>query len=252
MRTCPFIRRAFLTTCAWFVSCTATWAEEVPSIADLRIAGLRGLEKGDREEASGAAGRLLLHHENDPRAIRLAGDLLLRAGKINSAIQQFERYIELVPGDRPELWQYGVALTLANRYEDGRKLFEQHRVVNPNDVENAAWHFLCVAKASGLDDAKKLVLPAPDDPRVPMGEIRRLLIDGDEQRVWDGVNRLPEGSNDRNEASFYANLYLGLYAHALNNPTKAKRLVAAALKTGQVNYMTDVARVYLAELEAEK
>ena len=36
----------------------------------------------------------------------------------------------------------------AGRYQDCREQFESHRTVNPDDVENAAWHFLCVARAS--------------------------------------------------------------------------------------------------------
>lgn len=248
----PSIRRALFLACASCFAWPLGLAEEIPSIPELRVAGLRGLESGDRAAASDAADRLLLHHENDAKAIRLAGDLYLRAGKINSSIKQFERYIERAPAEKAELWQYGIALALTDRYEEGRQLFEQHRMVNPNDVENAAWHFLCVAKMAGLSDAKKLVLPAPGDSRIPMNEIRRLLIDGDEQRVWDAVNALPEGSADRQEAEFYANLYLGLYAHALNQRAKAERLVGAAAKTDQVNYMTDVARVYLTEIEAEK
>jgi len=202
--------------------------------------------------ASDAADRLLLHYSNDPRAIRLAADLLLRTGKINSAAKQFERYLELVPGDKAELWQYGIALALIGRYDEGRKLFELHRTVNPNDVENAAWHFLCVAKLAGIKEAEKLVLPAPGDTRVPMNEIRRLLIDGNEERVTAAVNQLTEGSASRADASFFANLYLGLYADCYGNTTKAKRLVDAAAKTEQVNYMSDVARVYSFELSVKK
>jgi lipoprotein NlpI len=223
-----------------------------PSISELRAEGLRALEKGDRFTASDAADRLILHYENDSRATRIAGDLYLRAGKVHSSIKQFERYIEMVPGDKPELWQYGIALTLAKQFEKGRALFELHRVVNPNDVENAAWHFLCVAKALGIKEAKKLVLPAPGDTRVPMSEIRRLLIDGDEQRVLDAVNEVTENTPSREAAEFYGKLYLGLYADATGNSTKARRLVGEATKAASSNYMADVARVYLAELEIEK
>src|SRR5687768_11537545 len=82
-------------TCA--VALPAHAADPPPSVSDLRVGGLRGLEKGDFAVAGDAADRLLLHHSKDPRAIRLAADLYLRCGKINTAIKQFERYIELVP-----------------------------------------------------------------------------------------------------------------------------------------------------------
>lgn len=226
--------------------------EAVPSISDLHVQGLRSLEKTDLMAASDAADKLLMHYENDPRAVRLAGDLFLRSGKIRSAAKQFERYIEMIPADKPDLWQYGIALALSERYDDGRKLFELHRAANPNDVENAAWHFLCVAKMANIDQAKKLVLPAPGDTRVPMNEIRRLLIDGNEQRVLDAVKQLTEGSSAHETATFYANLYLGLYADAVGNQTKAMRLMRDATTYKQVNYMADIARVYLSELEAKE
>jgi lipoprotein NlpI len=225
--------------------------EAKPSISDLRTTGLRALEKVDRTAASDAADRLLLDYENDPRAIRLAADLYLRSGKIHSSIKQFERFIERVPQEKPELWQFGIALALAERYEEGRKLFELHRTVNPNDVENAAWHFFCVAKLAGREQAEKLVLPAPGDTRVPMNEIRRLLMDGDEKRVIAAVAQLTEGSDGQKTAKFYADLYLGLYADAIGDNANARKYVNEAAKNAQINYMGDIARVYAAELEAE-
>ncbi len=226
-------------------------SDTVLSIAEFRVIGYRALEKRDALLASDVAERLLANYEKSPEAIRLAGDLYLRVGKVNSAVKQFERYVRLVPADKPELWQFGIALALVNRYDDARKLFELHRAANPNDVENSAWHFLCVAKMANQKAAEKTVLPAPGDTRVPMNEIRRLLIDGDEQRVLDAVSKLTEGSAEHAAASFYANLYLGLYADATGNSAKAKRFLSDAAKSTQVNYMADVARVYLRELDAD-
>lgn len=234
-----------------FTVASADEPEAPPSISDLRTSGLRALETGDRSGASDAADRLLLHYEADPRAIRLAGDLYLRSGKIHSSIKQFERFIERVPQEKPELWQFGIALALAERYEEGRKLFELHRTVNPNDVENAAWHFYCVAKLAGREQAEKLVLPAPGDTRVPMNEIRRLLIDGNENRVVDAVKQLTEGTPGHASAKFYADLYLGLYADSIGQDEKARQYVNEAAKTTQVNYMADIARVYAMELDAD-
>ena len=50
-----------------------------------------------------------------------------------------------------DFWQRGIALYYAGRYQDCREQFESHRTVNPDDVENAAWHFLvcCARRVSG-------------------------------------------------------------------------------------------------------
>ncbi len=224
--------------------------EPQPSIADYRAMGLKALERQDKLAASDAADRMLEAYGSDPRAMRSAADLYLRSGKINSSIKQFERYLAEVPGDKPELWQYGIALALVERYDEARKLFELHRIVNPNDVENAAWHFLCVAKKSGLREAKKLVLPAPGDVRIPMEEIRRMLIDGDENRVAQAVEQLGQDSPRRDEANFYSKLYIALYADASGKADRAIKLLEEATQIDQANYMGDVAKVYLNELQA--
>ena len=78
-------------------------------------------------------------------AIARLGDALLRAGSVQPAIESFEKAIAIERSLRPHLWQYGIALQFAGRHRDAQKLFEQHRTVNPHDVENAAWHFSCVA-----------------------------------------------------------------------------------------------------------
>lgn len=250
------IRIASFVLCALSVFWQASRARgdeptPVASVSELQAEGLRALEKGNRVAATDVADLLVGKHKDDARAVLVAGDLYLRAGRIHTSLKQFERYIALVPGDQAQLWQYGIALTLANRFDRGRELFELHRVVNSNDVENAAWHFLCVAKTTNLNEAKALVLPAPGDSRVPMSQIQSLLVDGNEQNVIDAVARLSEGSDSRRSADFYGKLYLGLYADAQGDATKAIKLVGDAVKIAEPDYMGDIARVYLAELVAE-
>ena len=54
-------------------------------------------------------------------------------------------------------------------------MFESHRLVNPNDVENAAWHFLCVARQESPTAALAALLPVGPDSRMPMTEIYRMF-----------------------------------------------------------------------------
>src|SRR5262245_66409645 len=84
---------------------------------------------------------------DNPREIldRAINDFL--AGRINESVAGFDRVVALAPQAAPQLWQRGIALYYAGRYKDCRAQFESHRTVNPNDVENPAWHFMCVAKA---------------------------------------------------------------------------------------------------------
>src|SRR4030095_5214325 len=68
-------------------------------------------------------------------------------GRVAESVAGFDKLVKLVPDTEPQLWQRGIALYYVGRYRDCRAQFESHRTVNPNDVENAAWHFLCVARA---------------------------------------------------------------------------------------------------------
>src|SRR6266851_9162895 len=89
-------------------------------------------------------------------------------GRIAQAVDGFDRVAKLVPSYAPQLWQRGIALYYAGRYKDCRAQFESHRTVNPADVENAAWHFACAAKADTPEVARAALLPVGPDPRRPM------------------------------------------------------------------------------------
>src|SRR5205809_4370355 len=122
--------------------------------------------------ASMAAGQ---NGSSDVRSIfdRAVADF--KSGRITEAASGFDEVAKLVPAQAPQLWQRGIALYYAGRYDDCRKQFESHRTVNPDDVENAAWHFLCVARAESPAAAKAALLPVGPDSRVPMRQVYEML-----------------------------------------------------------------------------
>lgn len=165
--------------------------------------------------------------EPEPRelfgeAVRLFFD----ARPVESA-RVFDRVVEAVPAAEPQLWQRGLALYYAERFDDGRKQFELHRTVNPNDVENPAWHFLCVARLEGVVAARAKLLPVGDDPRVPMKEILALFAGhGDEAAVIQAAEQ-GEGEAGKNQLC-YGHLYLGLFHEADGDPMKAREHITQA------------------------
>ena len=84
-------------------------------------------------------------------------------GRIAESAAGFDALIQLRPDVAPQLWQRGITLYYAGRFADCRAQFESHRTVNPNDVENAAWHFLCVARAESVVKARAALLPVGPD-----------------------------------------------------------------------------------------
>ena len=69
-----------------------------------------------------------------------------KVGRIKESAADFDKFADLSPDQAPKLWQRGISLYYAGRYEDGQLQFELHQTINSNDVENAVWHFLCVAR----------------------------------------------------------------------------------------------------------
>jgi lipoprotein NlpI len=163
-----------------------------------------------------------------------------RGGRIEESVAGFDRLVKLAPNALPQLWQRGIALYYAGRFKDCRAQFESHRTVNPNDVENAAWHFLCVARAESPAKAKAALLPVGPDSRVPMSQIYQMF------RGELTVEQVLKAGGAQLESQFYAELYSGLYLEALGNPDEALKHIrnAAADRYSGSGYMHDVARVH--------
>ena len=178
------------------------------------------------------------------------GDLFTEAvrlffdAKPAESARLFDRVAAARPEIEPELWQRGIALYYADRFADGREQFERHREVNPNDVENPAWHFLCVARLDGVEAARRAMLPVGDDPRVPMKEILELFAGrGNEAAVLAAAERGPEPA--RKNQLCYAHLYLGLHAEARGDAAAARRHIEAAAGPFRMDhYMGRVATVH--------
>src|SRR5688572_10977900 len=166
-------------------------------------------------------------------------------GRIAESVSGFDRVVRLAPASRPQLWQRGIALYYAGRYKDCRAQFELHRTVNPNDVENAAWHFLCVARAESPEKARAALLPVGSDDRVPMREVYEMF-----QGKLQPEQVMAAGSKQA-EGKFYAHLYVGLYLEALGDKRGALEHITAAAdeQYAMGGYMHKAARVHLKELQ---
>jgi lipoprotein NlpI len=144
------------------------------------------------------------------------------AGRVKESVIGFDRVATLVPEAAPQLWQRGIALYYVGRYDDCRKQFESHRTVNPNDVENPAWHFLCVARAESPQRARAALLPVGPDQRSPMREVYEMFKGA---MTPDAVLT---AAGQSIAARFYAELYVGLYYEATGKRTEALTHLKAA------------------------
>jgi lipoprotein NlpI len=178
------------------------------------------------------------------------GEAHFKAGHIAESIRDFDRYLGFNPDSEPHHWQRGISYYYAGEFAKGRKQFEIHQTVNQEDVENAVWHFLCIARQDGVDKARAALIPIKADRRVPMMEIHGLFAGkktpGD---VLAAVQAGNPGPGELNYRSFYAHLYLGLYYEASGKAGLAKEHITRAAKDHQLDhYMWEVANVHARRL----
>jgi len=169
------------------------------------------------------------------------GESHFRLAHIDESIADFDRVIEAEPAQAPHHWQRGISLYYAARYADCRAQFEQHQTVNPHDVENGAWHFLCAARASSFEQARKALLPIEGDGRRPMAEVYRMYRG--ELTPEEVLAAAEQAGDDR--ARFYAHLYIGLFFEARGEVERSAEHIRRAAELAQVGgYMGDVALVH--------
>ena len=179
--------------------------------------------------------------EQSPQAIMNRAVAAFEKARFVEAANAFDEVAKIVPEQAPFLWQRGIALYYAGRYDDCRRQFESHRTVNPDDVENAVWHFLCVARGESPAKAKAALLPVGPDARVPMREVYQMFAGTlTPEQVLSAAGSQPA-------ALFYAHLYVGLYFEAQGMTARALehiKIAAADRFEREGGYMHMVAQVH--------
>ena len=204
------------------VRSVASWSP-VAAVALLLAVGVTGGE-------AQSAGQIMRQAEAD-----------FLAGRIEESVDGFDQVARARPDAAPQFWQRGIALYYAGRYDDCRRQFEEHRIVNPNDVENAAWHFLCVARGDSPEAALAALLPVGRDGRRPMAEIYEMF------RGRMSPEEVLAEAGAQASARFYAHLYRGLYHEAWGRDEAAREeifLAADARFARFGGYMHGVAVVH--------
>jgi len=215
-------------------------------------AQLYGLQRDHAKAAADYSEVIKLDARYAP-AYQSRGEAHFKCGKIAESIEDFDAFLKLAPDQKPHHWQRGISLYYAGRFADGKKQFELHQTVNAHDVENAVWHFLCTARAEGMEMAKKKLIPIEGDARVPMAQVHQLFAGkASPQDVLTTAQSAPS-STLAGEPLFYAHLYLGLYYEAIGDRANAHEYILKAAERSKANgYMGDVARVHAERLKKNR
>jgi lipoprotein NlpI len=177
---------------------------------------------------------------------QLRGAVHFKLGKFKESLADFDKYLELSPAQKAGHWQRGITCYYAGRYKDGYKQFEAYEKVDTNDVENAVWHYLCLAKDAGVDVARKKLLKIGKDQRVPMMDVYDLFAGKCKaEDVLAACAKLKGSPEKYSRSLFYAHLYLGLYYDVHGDSKRALEHLQEATEKYRIDhYMWDVARVH--------
>ena len=228
---------------------------EKPDREEARLLlGMTCLQLRDHTAAVEALTAVVKANPKSVTALDRRGDAYLKLGRFKEAVADFDRVLELKPDLAPEHWRRGIALYYAGRHADGVKQFETHKTANPQDVENAAWHYLCNVKVVGAEKARADLIDVTRDRRVPMAEIQKLFAGKLQPAdVMAAAEKLPAGSDAGTEARFYAHLYIALWYEAAGDAKKVVEHLTPAVERYKIgHYMWDVASAHLRSLGKTK
>ena len=189
-------------------------------------------------------------HELDNKlmaAINQRGGEKFKKADIKGSLEDFEAYIKVNPAAYADHWRYGISLYYAGRFEEGAKQFKAGEKAFGSDAENAFFHYICNARKEGYEKARKNILKIGTDTRVPMMKIYE-MIQGKAKpdEVIETAEKAKLDKEDKNEALFYAHLYVGLNYEAEGNAKKCEEHLKIAVEKHKIgHYMWDVGNVHL-------
>jgi lipoprotein NlpI len=209
---------------------------------------------GKYAEAAADLTKIIEQDANAAEAYDRRGSVHFKMGKFKESLADFDKFIQLRPKEANGHWRRGITCYYAGAFDEGRKQFEGYEKVDTNDVENAVWHFLCVARAEGVAKARAKLLKIGKDARVPMMDVYSLYAG--KAKPEDVLAAARAGNPtpaERNQRLFYANLYLGLYEEILGDKKKALEYMTPAAEKYKIrHYMGDVAAVHLEVLKKQQ
>jgi lipoprotein NlpI len=204
-----------------------------------------GLRK--HREAIADFDRVVELDPNFAAAVNQRGGERFKLGDVKGSIEDFEAYIKVKPKAYDDHWRYGISLYYAGRFADGAKQFKAGEKAFGNDVENVFWNYLCNARLNGVDNARKSLLAVGQDNRVPMMKVYDLIAGkAKPEEVIETAEKADLKADAKNEALFYANLYIGLNYEAEGNAKKCLEHLKTAVEKHKIqHYMWDVGNVHL-------
>lgn len=215
----------------------ATW----PKVIELEKAGLYA-------EAEKLLNELIKDKPKNVDFYSMRGQVNFKQGKVKEAVADFDQEIKLLPNRAGAHWRRGLALYYTGQFAEGAAQFVTSDKVEPEDVENAVWHQLCLAKVDGVEKARLKLLKVTSDGRIPMMKVHELFAGKCKpEDVFAEAEANKPTPNIKRKQLFYANLYVGLYYEMMGETKKSYEAIEKCVDEfpQNGNYMMDVAKMHL-------
>mmetsp|Transcript_40628 Transcript_40628/g.84565 ORF Transcript_40628/g.84565 Transcript_40628/m.84565 type:complete len:230 (+) Transcript_40628:91-780(+) len=190
-----------------------------------------------------------LYGVDQGRRLISQGMATFRQGQVQKSIELFDGAEMEEPRFSPYLWQRGLSYYYADEFTKAQEQFRTDVKVNPLDVEEIVWD---IASALRLDPTN---FPVKNALSLPPNQRDRRPIMATVYKLFRGEATEAElaaagHSTGKPSDEFYSLFYLGLFAEARQERSKAEQYLRQsvhtqyALGSGSADYMTDVARVH--------
>jgi lipoprotein NlpI len=211
---------------------------------------LRGEAKGHLRRSEEAIKDFDKAYELDNKliaAVNQRGGENFKLGRLKESLDDFDAFLKVRPAGYEDHWRRGITLYYLGKYAEGAKQFKAGDKVFGNDVENAFWHYLCHARADGIEKARKELLKIGTDGRVPMMKVYDLIAGkAKPAEVIETAEKAKLEGEEQKEALFYAHLYVGLNFEAEGDQKKCLEHLKTAVEKYKIgHYMWDVANVHV-------
>ncbi len=185
------------------------------------------------------------------RAYQRRGECYFKAGLFKESIADFDKVILSDPKQEFDHWQRGISCYYAGEYSKGVRQFELRKEENPDDAENAIWHYVCNVKALGTERAGKAMFLATKDGRAWASAAHDLFRGFRKPEEVLAVSAKDETNEDlKKDNLFHAHFYIALHYETIDNAAKAREHLTIAIeKFPRRHYMYEVARVHLALID---
>jgi lipoprotein NlpI len=177
---------------------------------------------------------------------------LLRNMDVEGSIRKFDDAIQLRPELRRLLWQRGLSLYYADRFNDCAQQFRDDIALNPQDAEEIVWTALCESRfrTGGFAEA---VTHMPELPLPERRPVMRAVLslfrgaNGAEKQLM-GVGNTAADSSKSSPDYFYSRLYLSLWHEAQGHTGESAAFIRDAVNSeyGRTSrdYMAALAKVH--------